>query len=120
MRKSLIGEFTENLHREDSKMGGLLASPHKIFRLENVPLLTSVRYLCYGMGSFPFREPLLGWRARTRVANLLFQASFMVYLSIEYSVGKHGGGTHQWNLLYKDVQYNRQVSSQVLLCVKYV
>ena len=45
---------------------------------------------------------------------MLLQASFMVYLSIEYSLGKHGGGTHQWNILYKDVQYNRQVSLQAL------
>ena len=30
MRKPLIGEFTENLYHEDTKMGGLLATPYNI------------------------------------------------------------------------------------------
>ncbi|KAF6239014.1 hypothetical protein HO173_002886 [Letharia columbiana] len=35
----------------------------------------------------------------------------MVFLSIEFSIGRHGGGTHQWDLSYKDVQYNRRYSN---------
>lgn len=34
----------------------------------------------------------------------------MVYLGIEFSIGRHGGGTHQWNVPYQDVQYGWQVS----------
>ena len=38
-------------------------------------------------------------------------ASFMAFIGIEYSIGTHGGGTHQWNLLDQDVQYNRHYSN---------
>lgn len=38
-------------------------------------------------------------------------ASFMVFLSLEYSIGKKEGGTHQWNVSYKDVQYNWRYSN---------
>ena len=34
----------------------------------------------------------------------------MVFLSVDSSVYKHGGGTHQWDLSNKDVQYIRRVS----------
>lgn len=40
----------------------------------------------------------------------MFQAALMVYLGIQFSIGKHGGGTHQWNVPYEDVQYNWRVS----------
>ena len=33
----------------------------------------------------------------------------MAYLSIQYTIGKHGGGVHQWNLAFRDLQYNYQV-----------
>lgn len=35
----------------------------------------------------------------------------MIYLGIQYSIGQHGGGVHQWNTFYQDVQYNYQVSA---------
>lgn len=38
-------------------------------------------------------------------------ASFMAHLSISYSIGRHGGGTHQWNVSYKDVQYVRRYAN---------
>lgn len=41
---------------------------------------------------------------------IALQAAFMVFLSIQYTLGKHGGGVHQWNTAYEDVQYNHQVS----------
>ncbi len=37
----------------------------------------------------------------------------MTYLGIQTSIGRHGGGTHQWNLLYKDVQYGWRVSRAI-------
>lgn len=37
--------------------------------------------------------------------------SFMAFIGIEYSIGTHGGGTHRWNVLYRDVQYNWRYSS---------
>ena len=33
----------------------------------------------------------------------------MAFLAIELSIGRHGGGTNQWNVPYKDVQYNWRV-----------
>lgn len=39
----------------------------------------------------------------------------MVFLSLEYSIGKKEGGTHQWNVSYKDVQYNWRVSLRSLV-----
>ena len=38
-------------------------------------------------------------------------ASFMAFIGIEYSIGTHGGGTHQWNVVYQDVQYSKQYSN---------
>ena len=38
-------------------------------------------------------------------------ASFMAFIGIEYSIGTHGGGTHQWNVLYREVQYNWRYSN---------
>lgn len=35
----------------------------------------------------------------------LAQASFIVLLAINDTLGRHGGGTHQWNLHYQDVQF---------------
>ena len=34
----------------------------------------------------------------------------MVYLAFAYSIGTHGGGTHQWNLHDASVQYQKKVS----------
>lgn len=34
----------------------------------------------------------------------------MTYLGINSSIGKHGGGTHQWNVYYEEVQYGWRVS----------
>lgn len=34
----------------------------------------------------------------------------MTFLGIEFAIGRHGGGTHQWNVPYQDVQYNQRVS----------
>ena len=33
----------------------------------------------------------------------------MVFLGIEFTIGRHSGGTHQWNVVYRDVQYNWRV-----------
>ena len=38
------------------------------------------------------------------------QLCFIAYLGIQESVGFHGGGVHQWNVRYQDVQYNFKVS----------
>ena len=33
----------------------------------------------------------------------------MAFLGISFTLGKHGGGVHQWNTTSSDVQYNYQV-----------
>ncbi len=38
-------------------------------------------------------------------------AAFIVFMGIDISIGKHGGGTHQWNLYYKDVQYHKRLTN---------
>ena len=52
--KSLTRGLEENLCGEGSEMGRLLRSPHKNSELTIVPLLTSIRYVYYGMGEKPF------------------------------------------------------------------
>ena len=37
---------------------------------------------------------------------ILGWAAMIAYLGISVTIGTHGGGTHQWNLHYEDVQYN--------------
>ena len=39
----------------------------------------------------------------------VIQATFIVLLSLFLGISQHGGGTHQWNVMYKDVQYNWRV-----------
>ena len=38
-------------------------------------------------------------------------ASFIVYMGVNMAIGLHGGGTHQWNLYYKDVQYHKRLTN---------
>lgn len=72
------------------------------------------------MGRIAFRGPFLGWCSRTQVANAPRQASFMVLISIEYSTSRYGGGTHQWNVSYQDVQHIRRVSPHNLVCLTHL
>ena len=37
----------------------------------------------------------------------------MIYMAIQLSIGNHGGGRHQWNITYADVQYNWQVRREL-------
>lgn len=56
--KSLTRAPKENLCSEGSEMGRLLRSPHRSSGLTILPLLTSIRYVYYGMGENTFRELL--------------------------------------------------------------
>ena len=38
-------------------------------------------------------------------------AAFIVFMGINLSVGRNGGGTHQWNLYEKDVQYHKRLTN---------
>ena len=38
----------------------------------------------------------------------------MVYLGFAYTIGTHGGGTHQWNLHEASVQYQKKVSHDTM------
>ena len=38
----------------------------------------------------------------------------MIYLALEYCIGIHGGGTHQWNLQYHEFQYMKRVSISIV------
>ena len=38
-------------------------------------------------------------------------AAIIAFMGICYSVGKHGGGTHQWNVYNKDVQYHKRLAN---------
>ena len=38
-------------------------------------------------------------------------ASFIVYLGLSDIIGLHGGGTHQWNVYYKDLQYHWRMAN---------
>lgn len=72
------------------------------------------RYMLHWLGmSHPLVLMLrLGGYTLPEVLDMLmvaFQATFMVFLSIQYTLGKHGGGVHQWNTAFSDVQYNYQV-----------
>ena len=44
----------------------------------------------------------------------------MVLISIEYSTSRYGGGTHQWNVSYQDVQHIRRVSPHNLVCLTHL
>ena len=38
-------------------------------------------------------------------------AAFIVYMGLSDSIGLHGGGTHQWDLYFKDVQYHKWLTN---------
>ena len=41
-------------------------------------------------------------------------AFFISFMAMQLAVGNHGGGKHQWNVTYEDVQYNWLVSDMSL------
>lgn len=38
-------------------------------------------------------------------------ACTMIFIGMTMGIGRHGGGTHQWDLYYKDVQYHRWLNN---------
>ena len=39
-------------------------------------------------------------------------------MGIEYTIGQHGGGVHQWNTVFSDVRYVRQVGFTTLVVAR--
>ena len=38
-------------------------------------------------------------------------ASFIVFIGMNIAIGQHGGGAHQWNVYFKDVQYQKRLTN---------
>ena len=39
------------------------------------------------------------------------QMAFIAFMGVQYSCGRRGQGTHQWNVPYRDAQYNWKMSN---------